>query len=65
MDAVIGLRASDIGQTVTRLVCDREKGGTWGGPYVLSPIVITPDNYETPDVHLQWDWDTTPWWKFE
>ena len=63
MDAVIGLRATDIGQTVARLACDRINGKKWDGPYVLSPVVLTPETYPATDVERQLHGGG--WWKGE
>lgn len=61
MDAVIGLRAYDIGQLVARLACERAHGEKWGGPYVLSPFILTPSNYRSAYAEKQLQ--NGGWWE--
>ena len=63
MDAVIGVRGNEIGQTVARLACDHAHGNKWGGPYVLSPVVLTPDNYGPSDIERELHGGG--WWRGE
>ena len=63
LDAVIGPTAWQIGQTVARLACERANGGKWGGPYILSPTVLTAENYSTSDFDAQLG--HRGWWEDE
>lgn len=63
MDAVVGLRAFDIGQLIARLACERSRGGKWAGPYVLKPFVFTETNYGSPDAERQLR--NGGWWEGE
>jgi ribose transport system substrate-binding protein len=53
IDAVVGIRASEMGRLVGRLVCDRLEGKEWNSSYTLPPILFTADTLGIADIEQQ------------
>jgi len=53
IDAVVGVRANDMGRLIAKLVCERLQGRSWNGSYTLSPILLTADTLGPAEIEQQ------------
>lgn len=60
IDAIVAQRASDIGKLVLQLACDHLEGKAWGGPHIIAPFLITPNNVNSAEVLAQMN---SAWWE--
>ena len=55
IDAVVAVKSAEIGRLISKLACERVQHKNWGGPYIVSPFLITPSNIDSAEVAAQMD----------